>query len=82
MTNTEKKINRIDEFDKWVCIIYYVDKPDDFQVKQFLSALNSTNLTEHVSFPTHWDNHILDFVSSSASSLHLSSTTHLFHEHG
>jgi len=42
--------------------------PHDPQVKQFLAALDSTNLTQHVSFPTHRDNHILDLVITPTSS--------------
>jgi len=49
----------------------HLDKPDDSQVKQFLSALDSTNLTQHVSFPTHRDHHILDLIiTPTSSSLH------------
>jgi len=33
----------------------HLDNPYDSQVKQFLSALDATNLTQHVSFPTHQD---------------------------
>ena len=40
----------------------------DSQVKQFLSALESTNLTQHVSFPTHRDQHTLDLVITPTSS--------------
>jgi len=40
----------------------YLDDPNDSQAQQFLSVLNSTNLTQHVSFPTHRDNHTLDLV--------------------
>jgi exonuclease III len=49
----------------------HLDKSDDSQVKQFLSALDSTNLTQHVSFPTHRDHHILNLVVTvTSSSLH------------
>ena len=49
----------------------HLDQPDDSQVKQFLSTLDSTNLTQHVSFPTHRDHHILDLViTATSSSLH------------
>jgi len=42
------------------------------QAQQFLAALNSTNLTQLVSFPTHRDNHTLDLViTASTSSLSL-----------
>jgi len=51
---------------------------DPKQAKEFLSVLNSTNLTQHVSFHTHRDNHTLDFViTDNDSSLSLSSITHL-----
>jgi len=40
----------------------HLDHPDDSQVKQFLAARDSTNLTQHVSFPTHCDRIILDIV--------------------
>jgi len=46
----------------------HLDHPDDSQVKQFLAALDSTNLTQHVSFPTHRDHHILDLVITPTSS--------------
>ena len=46
----------------------HLDDPSDSQVKQFLSALDSTNLTQHVSFPTHRDQHTLDLVISPTSS--------------
>jgi hypothetical protein len=40
-------------------------------VKQFLSALDSINLTQHVPFSTHRDHHILDLViTATSSSLH------------
>jgi exonuclease III len=49
----------------------HLDNPGDSQVKQFLSALDSTNLTQHVSFPTHRDHHTLDLViTATSSSLH------------
>jgi len=48
----------------------HLDKPDDSQVKQFLSALDSTDLTQRVSFPTHRDRHIFDLVITATSSLH------------
>ena len=41
---------------------FHLDDPSDSQVKQFLSALDSTNLTQHVSFPTHHDQYTLDLV--------------------
>jgi len=40
----------------------HLDEPNNSQAQQFLSVLNSTNLTQHVSFPTHKDNHTLDLV--------------------
>ncbi len=45
-----------------------IDNLDNSQVKQFLSALNSTNLTQHVTFPTHRDHHTLDLVITATSS--------------
>ena len=40
-------------------------------MKQFLSALDSINLTQHVPFSTHRDHHILDLViTATSSSLH------------
>jgi len=39
-----------------------LDDPNISQAQQFLSVLNSTNLTHYVSFPTHRNNHTLDFV--------------------
>ena len=46
----------------------HIDNLDNSQVKQFLSALNSTNLTQHVTFPTHRDHHTLDLVITATSS--------------
>jgi len=46
----------------------HLDHPDDSQVKQFLTALDSTNLTQHVSPATHRDHHILDLVITPTSS--------------
>jgi len=40
----------------------HLDNPDDSQVKQFLSVLDATNLTQHISFPTHQDLDTLDLV--------------------
>ena len=49
----------------------HIDNPSDSQTKQFLSVLDSTNLIQHVSFPTHRDHHTLDLViTATASSLH------------
>jgi len=38
------------------------DIPNNSQGQQILSALNSTNFTQFVFAPTHWDNHTLDLV--------------------
>jgi len=46
----------------------HLDNPDDSKVKQFLYALDTTNLTQHVSFPTHQDLHTLDLVITASSS--------------
>ncbi len=46
----------------------HIDDPNDSQAKQFLAALHSTNLTQHVSFPTHRDRHTLDLVITHTSS--------------
>ena len=46
----------------------HLDDPSDSQVKQFLSALESTNLTQHVSFSTHRDQNTLDLVITPTSS--------------
>jgi len=40
----------------------HLDDTTNFQVQQFLPALDSTDLTQHVSFPTHRENHTLDLV--------------------
>ena len=39
-----------------------------FHTHQFLSLLSSFNLTQHVNFPTHDQNHILDLVITSSDS--------------
>jgi hypothetical protein len=40
----------------------HLDNSSDSQVKQFLSALDSANLKQHIDFPTHRDLHILDLL--------------------
>jgi len=40
----------------------HLDNHTNSQALQFLSALDSTSLTIHVSFPTHRENHTLDLV--------------------
>ena len=40
----------------------HLDIPSHSHTKQFLSALNSTNLTQHVNFSTHRDHHTLDLI--------------------
>jgi len=54
----------------------HLDKPDDSQVRQFLSALNSTNVTQHVSILAHRDHRICI-----CSWLHQSNTTCFFPTH-
>jgi len=46
----------------------HLDSPNDSQVIKFLSALDRTNLTQHVSFPTHRDRHTSDLVITPTSS--------------
>ena len=46
----------------------HLDNPSDHATSQFLSVLSSFNLTQHVNFPTHSKNHILDLVITSADS--------------
>ena len=46
----------------------HVDNLLDSHAKQFLSLLESLNLTQHVSFFTHNQNHILDLVITAADS--------------
>jgi len=45
----------------------HLDNPDDFQVKQFLYALDATNLTQHVSFPAHQNLHTWHLTATSTS---------------
>jgi hypothetical protein len=47
----------------------HLDDHSNSQVKQFLSVLDSTNLTQHVSFPTHRELHTLDLVITPTSSI-------------
>jgi len=56
----------------------HLDDLSDYTTSQFFSLLSSINLTQHVNFPTHNQNHIPDLViTSSDSSLAPSlSTTH------
>ena len=44
----------------------HLDNPTDHLTSQFLSLLSSFNLTQHVNFPTHNKNHILDLVITSS----------------
>jgi len=46
----------------------HLDHPDDSQVKQFPATHDYTNLTQHVSIPTHRDHHILDLIITPTSS--------------
>ena len=45
------------------------DNPADTLTSQFLSLLSSFNLSQHVHFPTHDKNHILDLVVTSSDTL-------------
>ena len=47
----------------------HLDNPADTLASQFLSLLSSFNLTQHVHFPTHDKNHILDLVITSSDTL-------------
>src|SRR6218665_3055767 len=40
----------------------YVDNPSISFTREFLTLLSSTNLTQHVNFPTHYQDHTLDLV--------------------
>ncbi len=44
----------------------HVDDPSDSFASEFLTLLSSTNLTQHVNFPTHYQNHTLDLVITSS----------------
>jgi predicted ferric reductase len=46
----------------------YVDDFTESSALQFVSLLNLTNITQHVSFPTHRLNHTLDHIATSADS--------------
>jgi len=46
----------------------HLDNPSDHATSQFLSVLSSYNLIQHINFPTHTINHILDLVITSADS--------------
>ncbi len=48
---------------------FHLDHLTDSHTTQFLSLLSSFNLTQHVNFPTHNQNHILDLVITSSDSL-------------
>src|SRR6218665_728573 len=43
-----------------------VDNPSDSFASEFLTLLSSTNLTQHVNFPTHYQNHTFDLVNTSS----------------
>ena len=44
----------------------HLDNPADTLTSQFLSLLSSFNVSQHVHFPTHNKNHILDLVITSS----------------
>jgi len=44
----------------------HVDDPSDSFACEFLTLLSSTNLTQHVNFPTHYKDHTLDLVITSS----------------
>src|SRR6218665_684028 len=44
----------------------HVDDPSDSFACDFLTLLSSTNLTQHVNFPTHYQDHTLDLVITSS----------------
>jgi len=54
----------------------HLDNPADHFTSQFLSLLSSFNLAQHVSFPTHDKNHILDLVTTYTSLAPAVSLTH------
>ena len=47
----------------------HLDNPADTLTSHFLSLLSSFNLSQHVHFPTHDKNHILDLVVTSSDTL-------------
>jgi len=47
----------------------HLDNPADTLTSQFLYLLSSFNLSQHVHFPTHDKNHILDLVITSSDTL-------------
>jgi len=53
----------------------HLDNPTDYYTSQFLSLLSSFNLLQHVNFPTHNKNHILDLIITSSDS----SLAHVLH---
>src|SRR6218665_2328163 len=46
----------------------HVDNPSISIACEFLTLLSSTNLTQHVNSPTHYQNHTLDLVITSSPS--------------
>ena len=52
----------------FACFNIHLDNPAEHLSSQFLSLLSSFNLTQHVDFPTHEKNHILDLVITSTDS--------------
>src|SRR6218665_517578 len=44
----------------------HVDNPSISFARKFLTLLSSTNLTQHVNFPTHYQDHTLDLVITSS----------------
>jgi len=44
----------------------HVDNPSDSFASEFLTLLSSTNLIQHVNFPTHCHNHTLDLIITSS----------------
>ena len=56
--------------------ILHIDNISDPRTQQFMSLLENSNLTQHVSFPTHQHGHILDLVITTKDSKLLPSITH------
>ena len=54
----------------------HIDNISDPRTQQFMSLLENSNLTQHVSFPTHQHGHILDLVITTKDSTLLPSITH------
>ena len=57
----------------FLCLFFFIigdfnlhfNKPEDFYVSKFINILNTFNLTQHISTPTHTSGNTIDFLITS-----------------